>query len=113
MDFLRMHPNDPCPPGYGDAGTGHCTRLHQTGHESNFYTADTFQVEHQYRDGYTLDPRDQVGRDALNRFNQAPEFQGRSVNPHTGKYVVYHDNKPHLSTRKYGLIATRHSYLGV
>jgi len=111
-DFQRVHSNDPCPAGWRDMGNGFCTRVHQEGHESNFYTSEQFRVEYQYHDGYTVNPKDKDSLSRLNDKDRAPTFQDRSVNPHTGKYVVYHDNKPNLLSQKYGRNPARHSYLG-
>ena len=35
MDFLKIHPSDPCPAGWTDTGDGFCSRTHQQAHESN------------------------------------------------------------------------------
>lgn len=104
MDFLRLHPHDPCPPGFHDVGNGFCTRSHQSGHESNFATE--VPNTQQFHDGYSVNPRSfKVSH------SDTDTFLNRSVNPNTGKYVVYHEPRPHASSQRYGKVSMRHSYL--
>lgn len=114
MDFLRIHPNDPCPPGWVDVGNGFCSRAHQQGHESTFSTDQHFAAKYQYHDGYTVNPQDTEASDRLKNFDvpNSEAFLNRSVNPYTGKYVVYHDPRPHPASQRYGKTPARHSYLG-
>ena len=114
MDFLKVHPDDPCPAGWTDVGDGFCSRTHQQAHESNFSTKDHFKAEYQYHDGYTVSPRDGISKIRLNAFDlkDSETFLNRSVNPHTGEYVVYHEPRPHPGSTKYGRVPSRHSYLG-
>lgn len=108
MDFLKIHPNDPCPAGWKDNGDGICVRVRQEGHKSSFYTSDQFAVKYQYHDGYSS------GRQNPKLQPKTPTspFQNRSVNPHTGKYVEYHIAKPNKAANKYGGNPSRYSYLG-
>ena len=114
MDFLKMHPNDSCPAGWTDAGNGFCTRTYQQAHESNFATSDHFAAEYQYHDGYTVSPQDHQGHQRLASYDvpNSETFVNRSVNPHTGQYVVYHEPRPHPAQQRYGGAPARHSYLG-
>lgn len=114
MDFLRVHPSDPCPGGWTDVGDGFCSRTHQQAHESNFYTDKQFAVKHQYHDGYSISQRDQISKIKLNNYDlkNSETFLNRSVNPHSGEYVVYHESKFHPRSSKYGIVPSRHSYLG-
>ncbi len=64
-------------------------------------------------DGYTVNPRSRLRELKVKPQDKAPTFQNRSVNPHTGSYVVYHIEKPNLAERKYGGLPARHSYLGI
>ena len=114
MDFLKIHPNDPCPAGWKDVGDGFCSRAHQAAHESSFATEEHFAAEYQYHNGYTVSPRDVASAQRLDNFDHpnSEAFLNRSVNPHTGQYVVYHDPRPHMTSRRYGRNPGRHSYLG-
>jgi len=114
MDFLKIHPNDPCPAGWTDKGDGFCSRTHQQAHESSFSTKDHFSVKHQYHDGYSASPKDGISKIKLNNFDlkNSEAFLNRSVNPHTGEYVIYHEPRPHYGSSKYGRVPSRHSYLG-
>ena len=113
MDFQLLHPNDSCPPGYGKTEGGFCTKIHEQSNDSNFYTDNEYTVKYQYHDGYTINPKDRISAAKLERMDTAPTFQTRSVNPHTGKYVVYFDNNPNKVYEKYGRNPARHSYLGL
>lgn len=114
MDFQRLHPQDKCPAGWKDSGKndGLCVRVHQGGHESNFFTSSEFAVKYQYFDGYTVSPKDKEKVDYLNSLDPHPELQQRSVNPFTGKYVVYFDPPANSISEKYGRAPVKHSYLG-
>lgn len=114
MDFLRIHPNDPCPAGMVDIGNGYCSRTYQQAHESNFATSEHFAAKYQYHNGYTISPQDYESRKRLTVYDipNSEPFLNRSANPHTGQYVVYHDPLPNQASQKYGIMPTRHSYLG-
>lgn len=112
MDFLRIHPNDPCPATWHDAGNGMCTRSYTSGSESNFYTADNFAANPQFLDSYIVNHNDTDSMNKLSKLEKAPEFSKRSVNPHTGNYVEYDGAKPNRSSTRYGYNPARFSYLG-
>lgn len=114
MDFQRIHPQDPCPAGFVDKGenNGMCTRVHQTGHESNFYTDEGFKVKYQYDNGYTVNPKDTKSINYLKSLDPHPELEQRSVNPYTGQYVAYFEPPSNVTTNTYGRAPVRHSYLG-
>lgn len=113
-DFLKVHPNDSCPAGWKELSNGICSRSHQQAHESSFATPDIFAARYQYHDGYSVSPKNELSKLKLKHFDvkNSETFLNRSVNPHTGKYVVYHEPRPHPSSSKYGVNPARHSYLG-
>lgn len=112
-DFKKIHPNDPCPAGFGDAGNGYCIAIREEAHSSDFYTDKRFAVKYQYFDGYTIDSKKEMQRrPVLRNQDDAPTFKAASNNPHTGRFVVYHDPMPSKNTNKYGKLPTRASYLG-
>jgi hypothetical protein len=115
-DFLRLYPNDPCPGGWRDAGNGFCTRVKDEFHESSFYTKDQFEVQYQYRNGYTVDLRNHHNVKNLNRkYGKADlTFDAASVNPQTGAYVTYFEPKnKYTKSNKYGGLPSRLSYMGI
>ena len=112
MDFLRMHPNDPCPAEWVDAGDGMCSRAYTSSHDSNFYTSDLFAAEPQFFDGYSVRHNDEKLMNKLNARVTAPEFRKLSVNPNTGNFVEYYDAKPNSNTLRYNVNPSRFSYLG-
>ncbi len=109
-DFLRMHPNDPCPPGWVDTGNGMCSRAYTSSHDSNFYTSDLFAVDPQFLDGYTVNRGDIRGMNKLKNMITGPELNKLSVNPNTGNYVDYHGSKPNINSTKYNVNPARFSY---
>jgi hypothetical protein len=115
MDFQRVHPQDKCPAGWKDSGEndGVCKRMWQGGHESNFYTDKTFQVEYQYFDGYAVQPTNKKSNGYLKSLDPHPTLEQRSVNPYTGEYVTYFEPPPNKSSLKYSKVPSRHSYLGM
>lgn len=115
-DFMKLYPNDQCPPPWVDAGNGMCTRARDEFHESSFYTKDQFEVQYQYRNGYTVDLRNPNNVENLNRkYGKADQpFDAASVNPQTGMYVTYFDPKnQYTKSNKYGGLPSRWSYMGI
>jgi hypothetical protein len=112
-DFKKLSPNDPCPAWSKDLGNGYCVKVREEGHSSNFYTSDIFAVKYQYFDGYTLDKKkDMLPSPALSSQYDSPTFKAASINPWTGKWVIYHDVLPNKNALKYGNLPSRSSYLG-
>lgn len=114
QNFQRIHPSDPCPSGWTDTGNndGMCTRVPEE--SSNFYTSKQFRVQHQYFNGYTVNPNKNLKskKNSAVNIEDSPTFSGASMNPHTGNYVIYFDPKPHKNSVKYNKLPTRSSYLG-
>ncbi len=113
LDFLRVHPQDPCPGGWTDIGNGFCRKMDIESYQGNFYTKDTFDVAYQDTYSYTVDPRSTEQIDRLKAQDTAPTFQKRSVNPNTGHYVQYYNEIPPSGGNVYGKLPTRFGYLGI
>jgi len=111
QDFLRTYLTDPCPEGWTPTRDGFCARSYSQSHESNFFTDKALSPQ-QYHNGYTIDSKDHISRAKLEK-HVSDTSLNRSINPHTGRYVVYHESKPHPLSKKYGISPTRHSYLAI
>ena len=111
MDFKKMYASDPCPGGWKDAGNGICVAVRQEAHDSNFYADKMFKVKYQYPNGYTVNNKNGPCV-ALNDQDDSPAVKAASLNPNTGRFVVYHDPNPNKNSKKYGGLPSRSSYLG-
>ncbi len=81
LDFQRKHSSYPCPAGWKAGGANWCIKVDADYGDSGLYSKNAFIARHQYQAGYTV-PRTPAHRE----FNQS---DNKSVNPHTGHYVVY------------------------
>lgn len=100
--FQLMHPTDPCPEGYTKVENGYCVQ-NQHEFEGTFYTDEAFVPKYQYWDGYTT--RSDCSKQEIS------EFDMKSINPHTGNFVIYHNPTPNKNTHKYGTLASKDSLL--
>jgi hypothetical protein len=111
QDFLRLHPSDPCPPGWRDVGDGFCSKVHTSAHNGTFYTKDAFQAYYQYQAGYTVPRSDEKSMKKLERQTPVDALAQKSINPHTGNFVQYYSPRP-TAAHRYNISPTRIGYLG-
>jgi len=105
LDFQLLLPQDPCPMGWTKEEFGRCVAAEpEVDVNHGLYSKDAFIPEYQYFNGYTT-PANNCYRREINEFDQ------RSVNPFTGKYVVYHNSKPSKFQTKYGRLPSRDSFI--
>ena len=105
--FQLMDPLEACPVDFvKDETTGYCHQA-QLPIEGTFYTKDAFVPRHQHFEGHTL----KRNRSINHRYEHSP-FDKKSVNPFTGRYVIYHESKPNPNRLKYGHMPMTSSLLG-
>ena len=102
--FQLMYPDvDPCPVGFSKDNEGFC-HPETPEFEGTFYTKDAFVPRWQYFGGYTV----QRGHE---KKPEISEFDLKSVNPWSGKFVVYHKAKQGISNKKYNTMPSKYSFI--
>lgn len=104
LDFQLKHPTYSCPSGWTKGEGGWCARNQPEYGDHGLYSPDAFLPKYQYWGGYA--PK--LAVPARREFNAS---DNKSINPHTGSYVVYQRPKPASQRADYGYLPTKALFL--